>query len=80
MGKNTFVVTFVGDPSDSCKGRVRHVSSGEEIVFSSAGELLTFFDGMNVAAHLRGASSPLSADNDTGGGAAREAAETEAAD
>ncbi len=45
---STFVVRFLGDLSEDLRGRVRHVSSGEEISFSSIAEPLRFFEGMSV--------------------------------
>lgn len=53
---STFIVRFPGDPSDEFRGRVRHVSSGEEICFASIAELLSFFEGMSVVG------SPAAAD------------------
>jgi len=46
---STFVVQFVGDPTGAFRGRVRHVSSGEETVFVTVDELLAFFEAMNAA-------------------------------
>ncbi len=45
-GMSTFVVSFVGDPPRSFRGRVRHVASGEEAVFTSVTDLLLFFEEM----------------------------------
>lgn len=45
---STFVVYFVADPTETFQGRVRHVSTGEETVFSSIAELLAFFEGMTA--------------------------------
>ena len=46
---STYVVSFVGEPLKTFRGKVRHVSTGEEIAFSSVGELVDFFEAMNVA-------------------------------
>jgi hypothetical protein len=45
----TFIVRFMGDAAESFRGRVRHVASGEEAVFTSVAELAAFLEGMNVA-------------------------------
>lgn len=45
---STFVVSFVGNPPRSFRGRVRHVASGEEAIFASVTDLLLFFEEMAV--------------------------------
>ena len=46
---STFVVSFVGEPLKTFRGKARHVSTGEEIAFASVNELVEFFEAMNVA-------------------------------
>jgi len=45
---STFVVRFVGDGRSGFRGRVRHVASGEEILFASIPELIAFLEGINA--------------------------------
>jgi hypothetical protein len=51
---STFVVRFVGNTTEFFRGKVRHVGTGEEAVFSSASELVAFIEGMNVVSGLGG--------------------------
>lgn len=44
----TFVVRFLADPAKKFHGKVRHVGTGEEVLFTSVAELLTFFEGMTA--------------------------------
>ncbi|MBI5709725.1 MAG: hypothetical protein HZC42_05370 [Candidatus Eisenbacteria bacterium] len=46
---STFVVRFAGLGPGAFRGRVEHVRSGEKSGFSSAQELLGFFERMNAA-------------------------------
>ena len=71
---STFVVRFVGDPTQGYRGRVRHVASGEETSFVSLEALLAFFDQLN-AVRSRGSdeedlavapASPADANGDPG--------------
>jgi hypothetical protein len=61
----TFVVRFVRGPSESFRGRVRHVSTGEETAFASAGELLAFFEEMEILGGFRKAGADPAAQRDT---------------
>lgn len=45
---STFVIRFLADPSERFHGKVRHVGTGEETLFTSVAELLTFFEGMDA--------------------------------
>jgi len=49
---STYVVRFLGATPGEFRGRVRHVSTGEEDNFSSPEELYDFLERMN-AAHAR---------------------------
>ena len=49
VSMSTYVVSFVGEPLQTFRGKVKHVSTGEEIAFSTVGELVEFFEAMNVA-------------------------------
>ncbi len=49
----TFVVRFMRGPTESFRGRVQHVSTGEEVVFSSSTELLAFFEGIKALQGFR---------------------------
>ncbi len=49
---STFVVSFVGNPSDTFRGRVRHVPTGEERTFASIIDLVGFLEEMNAVARL----------------------------
>lgn len=49
---STFVIRFLADPSERFHGKVRHVGTGEEVVFTSVAELLTFFEGMSAVGRL----------------------------
>ncbi len=53
---STFVVTFLGNVSESFLGRVRHVATGEEAKFSTVTDLLVFFEEMNATNGLSTAS------------------------
>ena len=48
---STFVVRFVGTAPEAFSGKVRHVRSGEEGIFSSSSDLLRFFERMNASCH-----------------------------
>ncbi len=45
----TYVVRFLGAMPDEFRGRVRHVSTGEEDNFTSPEELYDFLERMNVS-------------------------------
>ena len=45
---STFVVRFVGERAESFRGKVRHVASGEELVFTDRRGLLDFIERMIV--------------------------------
>ena len=45
---STFVVHFIGDASQSFRGKVRHVATGQEIPFSGPEQLLAFFNDLNA--------------------------------
>lgn len=49
---STYVVTFLGNVSESFRGRVRHVATGEEAKFSTVTDLLGFFEEMNATSGL----------------------------
>ncbi|MBM3286369.1 MAG: hypothetical protein FJY88_03320 [Candidatus Eisenbacteria bacterium] len=44
----TFIVRFIDQREPSFRGKVRHVATGEESVFTDESGLLSFFDKMNV--------------------------------
>ncbi len=48
---STFVLRFLGDPLEEYRGRVRHVETGEEVLFSSLQQMLAFLDQMNALPH-----------------------------
>ena len=50
---STYVVRFLDATPDEFRGRVRHVSTGEEDNFSSPEELYDFLERMNAAHGLR---------------------------
>ena len=56
--KRTFVVDFVSDPVETFRGKVRHVGTGEEIVFSSPEKLVDFMERMGAAGGLDTSSWP----------------------
>jgi hypothetical protein len=56
--KTTFIVDLVVEPVEQFRGTVRHVGSGEEIVFSSAEKLLDFMERRGAAGGLKGAAWP----------------------
>lgn len=43
---STFVIRLVDGSPESFKGKIRHVTSGEEVVFSSISEMVSFVEGM----------------------------------
>ena len=45
---STFVVRFVGDRRGTFRGTVRHVATGEEVVFTSVRDLVAFLEGINA--------------------------------
>jgi len=49
---STYVVRFLGAAPDEFRGRVRHVSTGEEGNFASPEDLYDFMERMNAAARL----------------------------
>ncbi|MFH1279078.1 MAG: hypothetical protein ABIK65_11960 [Candidatus Eisenbacteria bacterium] len=51
---STFVIRFFADPSERFHGKVRHVGTGEEVLFTSVAELLTFFEGMSAVRGFSG--------------------------
>jgi len=50
--RSAFIIDFSIYSADSICGRVRHVSSGEEIAFSSLDRLLGFFEEMNAVSNF----------------------------
>jgi len=46
---STYVVRFLGATRDEFRGRVRHVSTGEEETFTSPEALYDFLERMNAA-------------------------------
>lgn len=46
---STYVLRFLGVAPDEFRGRVRHVSTGEESTFTSPEELYDFLERMNAA-------------------------------
>ena len=46
---STYVLRFLGTTPDEFRGRVRHVSTGEETTFTSPEELYDFLERMNAA-------------------------------
>ncbi len=46
---STYVVRFLDTTAGTFRGRVRHVSTGEEQTFSSPEELYDFLERMNAA-------------------------------
>ena len=56
--KTTFIVDLVVEPVEQFRGTVRHVGSGEEIVFSSPEKLLDFMERLGAASGLKGAAWP----------------------
>ena len=68
---STFVVHMIGKPLKQFRGRIQHVSTGEETVFSSVAELVAFLEGMMAACDLDdlseiGEAGPASGQADTG--------------
>ena len=51
---STFVVRFLGDALRSFQGIVRHVATGEELLFGSPAELIGFMDQMNAVTGVIG--------------------------
>jgi len=49
---STFVVRFFEEHPGGCRGRIRHVASGEESVFADERGLLAFFDRMKFLGTL----------------------------
>lgn len=49
---STFVVRFFEERPGGCRGRIRHVASGEESVFADERGLLAFFDRMKFLGAL----------------------------
>lgn len=56
--KRTFIVDFATDPVDHFRGKVRHVATGEELVFSSPDKLVDFMERMSAAGGTEGVSWP----------------------
>lgn len=49
---STFVVRFFEEHPGGCRGRIRHVASGEESFFADERALLAFFDRMKFLGTL----------------------------
>jgi len=43
---STFVIRLVDGSPESFKGKIRHVTTGEEVVFSSVTEMVAFVEGI----------------------------------
>ncbi|MBN1825985.1 MAG: hypothetical protein JW958_06950 [Candidatus Eisenbacteria bacterium] len=56
---STFIVRLVPSEDERFHGRIRHVGSGEEALFSSAKEMLSFMEGMSVLDAIGGGGAGL---------------------
>jgi len=56
---STFIVRFVDESAQSFRGKVRHVTSGEEVIFADERGLLAFFERMNALRALALANAEL---------------------
>jgi|GEM_PF-1960026 len=54
---STFIVRFIGEATESCRGIVKHVSTGEELTFTSFDELKKFMEGMTIVKGIGAAES-----------------------
>ncbi len=45
---STFIVRFIGEVTENSRGKVRHVSTGEEITFTNFEELKDFFESLTI--------------------------------
>lgn len=65
---STYVVRFASIEPEAFRGKVEHVRSGESALFSSAEELLAFFERMNAIARRvpEAAASKLRHDGEDG--------------
>jgi hypothetical protein len=63
----TYVLRFLGATPDEFRGRVRHVSSGEEDTFTSPEELYDFLERMNATTGVRTKTRALQTKTKPGG-------------
>jgi hypothetical protein len=56
---STFVIRIVTRAAGDFHGTVRHVSSGEEVVFSSPSQLMAFIEEMNAVSSVGETCKPL---------------------
>lgn len=62
---STFVIRFLRETSETFRGHVRHVGSGEEVPFSNYQELYSFMEELRVLNGLIGAKdAPVILEND----------------
>ena len=63
----TFIVRFIDERDLSFRGKVRHVASGEESVFTDERGLLSFFETMNVLGAMARTNAELVETHRSGG-------------
>lgn len=49
---STFVVRFLEVAAGAFRGKVRHVRTGEELVFASPSDLIDFFERMHASSRI----------------------------